>query len=347
MAATTSLELAQVLSEGFLSTKYLSVASLFLLIYDHLTCLDQEIEYFWVAKWSLTRILYFLNRYIPPGVFICTYAIRTTATFEVVGLALVEAILVIRVFYLWSHSSSVRLILLICFTAAIATSVTYSGVAVHHLKAFRLPFPFEQGCLYRGAAMDEYWPIFLPIIVPFLFVLTLVRCINPLRLGQNKSFATRLVRDGGFFFLMAALTTGYNVVGSAELGKKLISLPALESSFILAMHSICASHLMLSIHSLAADIGADPTHLLSNIEIARVSWKNGSRPGELVVEMRADEHSNLDLTPIPSPNSTTTFGSDDGIIGKVRTSRVGDLTVDIECAQIDMRGVTVTVTSVD
>lgn len=56
-------------------------------------------------------------------------------------------------------------------------------------------------------------------------------------------------------------------------------------SAILAIHSICASHLILSIHSLAEDLGSEPTFLLSNVEISRLVFRVGSNANELVVEV--------------------------------------------------------------
>ncbi|TCD64752.1 hypothetical protein EIP91_003674 [Steccherinum ochraceum] len=46
-------------------TRLLAVASFALLLWDHVVSLDREIEYFWSGKWSMTRILYFANRYFP------------------------------------------------------------------------------------------------------------------------------------------------------------------------------------------------------------------------------------------------------------------------------------------
>jgi hypothetical protein len=42
---------------------------------------------------------------------------------------------------------------------------------------------------------------------------------------------------------------------------------------------------MLSIHSLAANLGTDPEWLLNNLELSRVRWKKGAHAGELLVEV--------------------------------------------------------------
>ncbi|KAG1793730.1 hypothetical protein EV424DRAFT_717587 [Suillus variegatus] len=36
-----------------------------LLVYDLLTTFGEEVEYFWSGPWSLSRVLFFLNRYLP------------------------------------------------------------------------------------------------------------------------------------------------------------------------------------------------------------------------------------------------------------------------------------------
>ncbi|KAF8887425.1 hypothetical protein CPB85DRAFT_1335370 [Mucidula mucida] len=44
---------------------YFEVASIALLIYEHLLTFDQEIALIWPSKWNVTKILYLLTRYLP------------------------------------------------------------------------------------------------------------------------------------------------------------------------------------------------------------------------------------------------------------------------------------------
>jgi len=158
------------------------------------------------------------------------------------------------------------------------------------LEGVHLPPPYESGCLNDSNGTAMYWPIFLPafIIQTVLFLFTIARVLRPMRLGTNKSLSHRLLRDGGFFYLVVCLSVGFTGIGSVELNHPLVAIPALISNSILAIHSICASHLILSIHSLASDMGSDPTFLLSNIEFSRVAWRRGSNANELVVDVDRD-----------------------------------------------------------
>ncbi|KAJ3868196.1 hypothetical protein EV359DRAFT_77857 [Lentinula novae-zelandiae] len=52
--------------EGSEIARIVNIACLALSVYEWSITLDQEIEYFWTGKWTISRILFFLNRYIPP-----------------------------------------------------------------------------------------------------------------------------------------------------------------------------------------------------------------------------------------------------------------------------------------
>ncbi|RXW24244.1 hypothetical protein EST38_g1627 [Candolleomyces aberdarensis] len=39
-------------------------------VYDHLSTLDLEIELIWKKKWSLIQILFIINRYVPDAAFL-------------------------------------------------------------------------------------------------------------------------------------------------------------------------------------------------------------------------------------------------------------------------------------
>ncbi|KAL5499237.1 hypothetical protein ACEPAH_1755 [Sanghuangporus vaninii] len=90
------------------STKYLAVACFALLVYDYFLTLEQEVKLFWRAKFTITRNLFFLNRYLPPINFLCYNAAVSTATFTVFELIIMQAILVARVVHLWTWKQSIQ-----------------------------------------------------------------------------------------------------------------------------------------------------------------------------------------------------------------------------------------------
>ncbi|RDB15059.1 hypothetical protein Hypma_005442 [Hypsizygus marmoreus] len=40
-------------------------ASFSLMLYEYAITLDQEVKYFWSGKWTPSRVLYLVNRYLP------------------------------------------------------------------------------------------------------------------------------------------------------------------------------------------------------------------------------------------------------------------------------------------
>ncbi|KAJ8583970.1 hypothetical protein M405DRAFT_827649 [Rhizopogon salebrosus TDB-379] len=59
---------------AFQSAHYLEISCFTLLVYDLLTTFGEEVEYFWSGPWSMSRVLFFLNRYLPFIVMIPTNA---------------------------------------------------------------------------------------------------------------------------------------------------------------------------------------------------------------------------------------------------------------------------------
>ncbi|KAF6760652.1 hypothetical protein DFP72DRAFT_77357 [Ephemerocybe angulata] len=51
--------------EGVMKGSLFYIACMTIVLYDHLTTLDLEIELIWKKKWSLIQVLYLINRYLP------------------------------------------------------------------------------------------------------------------------------------------------------------------------------------------------------------------------------------------------------------------------------------------
>lgn len=95
----------------------------------------------------------------------------------------------------------------------------------------------------------------------------------------------RLRRDGGLFFVVVVISVGLSGIGAFLTDSPIVNVPAIYSNFMLCITSISVSRVMLSIHSLAANLGTDPEWLLNNVELSRVRWTKGAHDGELIVEI--------------------------------------------------------------
>lgn len=82
------------------------------------------------------------------------------------------------------------------------------------------------------------------------------------------------------------------------------------------MAAVSVSRLMLSIRSLAEQLSVSPDWLLNNTELSRVNWKQGTRNGELIVEIEPLED-DVEMASVDEEKRTATPA--------VYTTRVGVL----------------------
>ncbi|KAG6830488.1 hypothetical protein H0H92_000496 [Tricholoma furcatifolium] len=103
-----------------------------LLIYEYFITLDKEVQYFWSAKWTPSRVLYLMLCVYPSSHFYeahslmdsCDHIIRGIFGLSTVALFTIQGILVVRVFYMFDHSLIARVIIAFAYAAAIASTIT-------------------------------------------------------------------------------------------------------------------------------------------------------------------------------------------------------------------------------
>ncbi|KAG6860828.1 hypothetical protein C0995_007159 [Termitomyces sp. Mi166 len=61
-----------------------------LIIYEYFITLDKEIQYFWSGRWTPSRVLYLVNRYLPPIIMACDRAIRAIFGLSAVALFTIQ-----------------------------------------------------------------------------------------------------------------------------------------------------------------------------------------------------------------------------------------------------------------
>ncbi|KAI5122116.1 hypothetical protein M0805_002238 [Coniferiporia weirii] len=286
------------------STKYLAVACFTLLVYDYFLTFEQEVQLFWRRGLSLTRILFFLNRYFPPANFFIVLVwffrplpshetMLLTSTSTVFELIIMQAILVARVVHLWTWKRSIqRSVLLLFFLSIVIVAIVF-GFVMKDTDAVILPIPLR-GCfdVSTGSNSHLYWAMLVPTFVmeTFLMVLTLVRVVRPLHESEYKNRLLKcLIRDGCMFYLSVCVCVGFGVVGSALWDHPNVSFPAIFSGFLPAILSICASRLLFNLHGLADELFVHPTFALNNVELSRLNLRKGPRHGEFLVCRSTEE----------------------------------------------------------
>ncbi|PCH44399.1 hypothetical protein WOLCODRAFT_76925 [Wolfiporia cocos MD-104 SS10] len=276
---------------------YLSLAALALLLYDYLLTFSEEIEYFWSAPWSTSRVLFFINRYLAPVVQILSILCKFSATCKIEIAAMLiqfcrlpwstirNTIIVLRVWYIYSRRRLARLAVVGSFLACTAVTLSELGLVGLQLLNMTKTVACTIEMLYK------VWRMYVPVLAlhTVLFVATTWPALQKHRQGQSAPILFRLVRDGGMFYIMVFAATAWTAIGAFEDHRPAILIPALYSNAAMAVPSVCVSRLMLSIHSLAASLDVNTDALLSAAELSRMHWRPGAHAGEIFVDIDAVE----------------------------------------------------------
>ncbi|KZP20908.1 hypothetical protein FIBSPDRAFT_826294 [Athelia psychrophila] len=293
---------------GANSARYAGIAAFVVLSYDHFLTFGDEVRFFWSGEWSISRILFFLNRYLPHlaltwglvcfispdlSTEFCTQSVHGIWVLTVIAMFVAEAVLVLRIWYLYRHSWVARLLVIISFVScgiSCCTTLYFVGreITAIALDSYGLDLQVL-GCLITPPT--GLWRVFAPVLVlhTVLYLFTAYRGLhNRSVVAEAAPVMLRLVRDGGILYFV--------VLGAcypASQSTNMMPSPNTETdpifhmnSIMVAVTSVSISRIMLSIRSLTADLTSDPAVLLlNNNELSRVSWRKGPNAGDIIVDM--------------------------------------------------------------
>jgi len=311
--------------EGAENARIISIAFFALYVYEWAITLDEEVRYFWTGPWTASRFLFLLNRYVPPLVMIlglvcffvpnptpefCLPAIQTGFIANIASIGIVQAMLILRVWYLFSGSKMMQWSMIVAFILSFGLSLLFAILTASELELLSRPplsVTVAVGC--QAARPKGFWRMFFPSLIlhTLLYILTAVRALRNRRILKNAPILKRLLRDGGFFYFVVFVTIGFSGVGAFLRKDPLINIPVVFSNYLISVTAIAISRVMFSIHSLAACLGSDTAWLLNNVELSRVGWKQGATEGEIIVERWSAEEEAYDeeasVSSIPMQNA--------------------------------------------
>jgi len=235
--------------------RYTSVATATFILYEYLITIDQEIRLVWPSKWSLVKVLFFINRYLPfassiiglhmfitaPGTSNCKVILYESSLINTTVHAISSLILLIRVYAIWSNRKTVLAILI---AAYIPTATVAYYITTHMTKeasAFTIPYLFPTGCLVSFSDR-RYW-IAYTMLLCFETLMIILILVKALFLSTHiySSILNMMVKDGVFY---------YACILSAVMGNLLVLLLASPriNDFLLILlgmlHSVLSSRLL-------------------------------------------------------------------------------------------------------
>ncbi|KAJ6608855.1 hypothetical protein B0H10DRAFT_513853 [Mycena sp. CBHHK59/15] len=222
------MEEAALKSSRLQLVKYADVASIVILFFDYMLTFNLEVSLIWPSRLSISKILFFLTRYLPflevPLIFyyvlapsvpprIC-FAINSTLIMaNLFGIAIAEAILLLRTFALSGRKRKVLTVFGTIYGLGVSSSVVCLSIFIRSSTYGPPPLPFVPGCHLTGGT-------FLLVGIPFVIVVlneaalmgyTLWIGVKAYLHSRNPIVVT-LFRDGIVYFAFLCLGSIVNLV---------------------------------------------------------------------------------------------------------------------------------------
>ncbi|KAJ7119043.1 hypothetical protein C8R44DRAFT_982732 [Mycena epipterygia] len=279
-----------------------ALASFILILWDYLITLDKEVQHFWSGPWSISRILFLCNRYFTPGLLtfrilvdfypglfpsesytslqFCDVALRINFPLNMGALAIIQGILVLRLWYLFNTSRTVRYSLLVAYLWCTAGSVATLVVQFPQLHSHLVNMP-KRGLSYcADPPPSQFWLVFVPSFVlhGILSLFMILRVICNVRTLKHMPFLKRCVRDGGFLYMIIFFSVSFSISAAIVGVSPSVGVVAMFSNFMLALLSICVSRVILHLSELAQAYSVDPVSkapalLLHTAMVDRITWE--------------------------------------------------------------------------
>ncbi|KAJ6630311.1 hypothetical protein B0H10DRAFT_1984078 [Mycena sp. CBHHK59/15] len=272
-----------------------ALASFVLVSWDYFLTLDQEVLHFWSGSWSISRILFLSNRYFTlgllsfrilvdfyPGLFpsetcSCDVALRVNFPLNLGALAVIQGILILRLWYLFKSSKTARYCLLF---------------AQLHSHLVKMPGRGLSFC--ADPPPSQFWLVFVPsfLLHGLLSLFMVIRVVQNVRSARHLPLLRRCIRDGGFLYMVIFFSVSFSISAAIVGVSPSVGVVAMFSNFMLALLSLCVSRVILHLSALARAYSFDPVSqapalLLHTAKVDR-SWE--TRMGCLLVD---DDYSDI------------------------------------------------------
>lgn len=245
-------------------------ACLTLLLYDYLLTLRREIVDVWQRepRFSIAKVLFGLNRYYPILVyiirvwifsqtvftkFICERMIPFTGWSATVNFALVEIVLMLRVWALYGKSRKVGILFIALFIGALSSS--FALRKLHPNGMYFAPMPPESLTQCTRSTPEEYfWLYLIGIFVETTIFALLVTKARAYSLRTSGTpLITALVQHGTVYYAVVLATL---VLATASTVPAVLYQPIADANLIVAVTSVACNRLILSLRGLYFNRGA-------------------------------------------------------------------------------------------
>ncbi|KAJ6567091.1 hypothetical protein B0H19DRAFT_1258245 [Mycena capillaripes] len=286
-----------------------ALASFILFLWDYLITFDGEVQYFWSGHWSTSRILFLCNRYftlglltfvqdsthipvrvvkqplilllnLPDSANSCDIALRINFPLNLGAMAIIQGILILRLWYLFPTSKTARYTLVVAFVWCTAGSVATLVLQFSQLHSHLFNMPKRGLSFCADAPPSQFWLVFVPSFVlhGVLSLFMIVRVIHNVRTSKNIPLWKRCIRDGGFLYMVIFFSVAFSISAAIVGVSPSVGVVAMFSNFMLALLSMCVSRVILHLSGLVQAYAIDPISkapalLTHTAKVDRVTWE--------------------------------------------------------------------------
>jgi len=236
---------------------YFNVASATVLIFDYFLTFPREISLVWSARWTPTKVIFLLSRYLPffdVGFFMyshfqasdvetCHRVVTATSWWFWVGTALCGVILSVRTWAVWNRGWPLGIALALLLAVGWIPGIPIILIFNKSLDFAVVESPPLLGCLMIKGSNIAYICWILLLVNEFgLFFLMLLKAIRCYKNGGMSGLSLVVYRDGLLYYLILFVFAFANVVIMGTISPDLKSVLVLTERVI---HPILACRVIL------------------------------------------------------------------------------------------------------
>ncbi|TFK62609.1 hypothetical protein BDN72DRAFT_383656 [Pluteus cervinus] len=257
-------------ANAVLFKQYCTVASSTLYLYDLLLTLDLEVNLLWPSKWTLFKVVYLLQRYLPLvdtmilvmmwefGHFnseTCESLYRASGWPFVVGMILSEAILIRRTLAVWGDNRKLQIAIYLAFLCWMISIYwmlgIYDNTLTYHSSTSSMP---GIHCFTTGKAHFNSlcWVLFTVFDIGLLILIS-IPAYRAYRSRDDSAvlgsmLAQVVYRDGILYYLCLVALSASNIILTLKLPRDYADM---LYSLEMIMYPILTSHVVLHIREQA------------------------------------------------------------------------------------------------
>ncbi|KAJ7507383.1 hypothetical protein B0H11DRAFT_1971517 [Mycena galericulata] len=253
------------------AVRYMHVVDITILLFDYSVTMDLEMSLMWSSKWSLSKFLFFLSRYSPlfDVPVLLYYSMMPNLSFElcsqlhaaaswgtIFGIAVAEAILILRTYALSGRKRSVLIFFTTVWTIAILSSIVLLELFLRSVIYGPPPSPDVPGCfLVDGDVVFASVPFVLVLLNDtIIMAYTLWIGLRNYRHSRNPLILA-LYRDGIKYYIFLSIISLINVATLLQAPKPMAQL---FNTFLRVVHSVLSTRILLHVRNIE-QIDSEPT----------------------------------------------------------------------------------------